>query len=184
MHHRAILSLTKSVLLTSLLFLSNTAYAQDLPETKKWKHGLGIHNQEFLRVQVGEYLYSKGSMQIIEYAPRRDWTKWSLHLGIGTGVTDRSFHVTNVSGDSVRRWYDLAIDYYASIAVLIRVNSNFSVGPSYARVGYSITGYEINRSRKVAALGVTLSSHSQNRKHAFEGNIAGQASTLGYRWHW
>lgn len=179
MCHQALHSVAKIALLIFLLSLSNAAYAQD--GQKQWKHGWGIHNVSILSQSEGEFKFSSANLQVLQYRPRLEMTRWSLHLGIGTGIADDDFYVTNVSNNAVYR-HDLELDYYASVALLARVTSTFSLGPAYARARTTASSSGRAVRHKASEVGLALSNHSKNRRHAFEVIIAGEASTLGYRW--
>lgn len=179
MHNQASASITKIAVLASLLFISNAAYAQEGP--KNWKHGFGIQHVEVSSGKAGAFSYSSSNLQAIEYAPRRDWINWSLQFSLGLGITDQDFSVGNVYNSSTTS-YTSELDYYAGIALLRRVSSTLSLGPSYSHVSSTISGQYFNSSSSDGNFGFLLSIHGQDRKHAFEVNLAEEASTIGYRW--
>ena len=180
MHHKVSLSIAKITVLISLLFISNPAYAQE--HQNGWKHGFGVHSVRYDSERQGLLQQSTSSALVIEYAPRRDWGKWSLILGIGTGISDDSFTITNVASNATIR-PNLEVDYQASVAGLYRISNKFSLGPALLYNRATATFLGTTETQTDDEVGLALSFHSQNRKHAFE-MYYGKDSTisLGYRW--
>lgn len=179
MHHTVSLSITKIALLTSLLFISNVAYAQE--QQNGWKHGFGVHSLKINEEQQGLHRSSAANQLLVEYVARIDWDKWSLYLGVGTGISSSSFDITNVASNARLR-FDYNSDYVANVAVFYRISSKFSLGPTISHYAYTVSGNGTNDSETETETGLALSVHSQNRKHAFEITLAEDSSTLGYRW--
>ena len=188
--------MAKIAVLVSLLFMSNAAYAQDQQNGWKqgfgdgwkdafgdgWKHGFGVHSVRDPGERQGVLQQSDATGLLIEYVVRRDLDKWGLILGVGTGISDDSVSRTNVT-NNVSVSLNLEVDYHISVVGLYRISNNISLGPAlfYSRATATFLG--VSESRTEDEVGLALSFHSQNRKHAIEVFYGADSTTsLGYRW--
>ena len=184
MYRQASLSIAKVAVLASLLFISNSAYAQDLP--KKWKHGWGIHSLRVLDFPVpvtsGRGFQTFEQYQwLIGYAPRRDWETWSLDLGIGAGLNSPSYPATYLPTNT-RTSFDVQIDYYASVSPMYKLSNNVSMGPAFTYYKYTASGPYVNFNDTNDEVSLKISVFGKNPQHAFVMFFGPESSTLGYRW--
>ena len=184
MYRQASLSIAKIAVLASLLFMSNAAYAQDLPN--KWKHGWGIHSLTILDLPFpitdGRGFRSlEQSHWLIEYAPRRDWDTWSLDFGIGAGLNSLDYPATYRPTNTQFR-LNVQVDYFASVSALYKLSDKVSMGPAFTYYRYSSSGTYVDYSNTSDEVSLKMSVFGKNPQHAFVMYFGPESSTLGYRW--
>ena len=179
MHNQTSLSIAKIAVLASLLFVSNSAYAQDAP--KKWQHGFGAHALSIPGELTSGIPSRRHLGAVLEYAPRREWDNWRLDVGIGRGIRLRQPTI-NFAPNSVEIVdYDVKVDAYGSIAVRYKLTDRVSIGAAYSAYRYSLHGHNLDFSQTNEGVHFKLSVKSKNRKEAFVILLGTDSSSLGWR---
>ena len=179
MQHKASLSFAKIAVLASLLFVSNSAYAQDAP--KKWQHGFGAHALRIPGVPASGVQSLNHLQVLLEYAPRREWNNWSLDVGIGKGIRSGPLTITFVPNTLEIVDYDVEVDAYGSISGLYKLTDRVSIGPAYTYYRYSLHGPNVNFSQTNKEVHFKLSVQVKNRKEAAVVSFGADSIILGYR---